>query len=346
MGFYLNKKALIKMEGAKRKNRRRDKNPIPYSMRKNPYLNHPKLSEGQKKFLGSICTVYSTENMKRGIEEQYVRQLIIEKEKGITSSISDNDFFKYLDYFCQSSKRKQLFNAPPQIRSDRRRSGIDENKPVPPSSNFSKKKGSLASSTTNSRSSPSSSCKEKFEQNPVDAEITVIGETTSESCVSSNNQSDEEPEDIPEVVAEEQPTTPTTKNQDGSSVVAECQDAEEVIPKTPAAESQTSSISGEKEVFETQKIDNNSVNQDKVVDSEKVVDHSSDTNENIIDEKLKEADTVLKTEGNDESEIEQEDSVFEEEKNSQEKPDNISLGEPTTNLLNLLESPTTKTAQE
>ena len=30
---------------------------------------------------------------------------------------------------------------------------------------------------------------EKFEQNPVDAEITVIGETTSESCVSSNNLS-------------------------------------------------------------------------------------------------------------------------------------------------------------
>ena len=128
------------------------------------------------------------------------------------------------------------------------------------------------------------------------------------------NSTDEEPEDIPEVVAEEQPTTPTTKNQDSSSVVAECQDAEEVIPKTPAAESQTSSISGEKEVFETQKIDNNSVNQDKVVDSEKVVDESSDANENIIDEKLKEADTVLKTEGNDESEIEQEDSVFEEEK--------------------------------
>jgi len=305
------------MEVLKTKPRRKNKNPIPYSMRKNPYLNHPKLSEGQKKFLGSICTVYSTENMKRGIEEQYVRQLIVEKEKG---SISDDDFFKYLDYFCQSSKRKHLFTAPKNVRSDRKRNSIDQNKPLPPSSNYSNKKGSLNSSTTDSRSSRASSSKEKFEQNPVDAEITVIGETTSESCVSSNNLSDEEQEIIPEIVSEEKPTTAEERD-------SNCQEEEEeVVPKTPVAE--TASIAEE--------IENGG-------DEEVAEDAGQDESEiNVKDENEED----VNTKENDDPKIDEDDSVFEAEKTVKENAENKSLGEPTTNLLNLLESPTTKTSQE
>jgi len=305
------------MEVLKTKPRRKNKNPIPYSMRKNPYLNHPKLSEGQKKFLGSICTVYSTENMKRGIEEQYVRQLIVEKEKG---SISDDDFFKYLDYFCQSSKRKHLFTASKNVRSDRKRNSIDQNKPLPPSSNYSKKKGSLNSSTTDSRSSRASSSKEKFEQNPVDAEITVIGETTSDSCVSSNNLSDDEQEIIPEIVSEEKPTTAEERD-------SNCQvEDEEVVPKTPVAE--TASIAeeiedgGDEEVAEDAGQDESKIN----------VKHENEEDVN--------------TKENDDPKIDEDDSVFEAEKTVKENPENKSLGEPTTDLLNLLESPTTKTSQE
>jgi len=305
------------MEVLKTKPRRKNKNPIPYSMRKNPYLNHPKLSEGQKKFLGSICTVYSTENMKRGIEEQYVRQLIVEKEKG---SISDDDFFKYLDYFCQSSKRKHLFTAPKNVRSDRKRNSIDQNKPLPPSSNYSNKKGSLNSSTTDSRSSRASSSKEKFEQNPVDAEITVIGETTSESCVSSNNLSDEEQEIIPEIVSEEKPTTAEERD-------SNCQEEEEeVVPKTPVAE--TASIAEEIE---------------DGGDEEVAEDAGQDESEiNVKDENEED----VNTKENDDPKIDEDDSVFEAEKTVKENAENKSLGEPTTNLLNLLESPTTKTSQE
>ncbi|XP_078483927.1 uncharacterized protein LOC100187295 [Ciona intestinalis] len=83
-------------------------NRIPLSMRKNESLKHPDLTKGQKQYLWSICSIYSTAQMKQLLQDQFVNQLYYEMKKGIIRSV---DWYKYLDYISDPSKRKQQFNS-------------------------------------------------------------------------------------------------------------------------------------------------------------------------------------------------------------------------------------------
>jgi len=175
----------------KKRRRRRQRNPIPTSMRNNSELNHPALTKGQKKFLGSICTVYSTENMKQNIEEQYVRQLMYEKDKGI---IKNADWVKYLDYFCQSSKRKHLFKQPnrnvTRAKTVKVRSRFYGNgpilaplPPIPRSPSGSPRERTTEDSKPVSNTNYVTTIRrdedkqeDVLENDPVDAQVTVIGD--------------------------------------------------------------------------------------------------------------------------------------------------------------------------
>nr|XP_039274822.1 uncharacterized protein LOC120348685 [Styela clava] len=99
----------------------RIKQPItsaPPSMRRNYHLNHPDLSKGQKKYLWSICSAYSTAQMKRLVQDQYLKQCWYEAEKGI---LRVDDLYKYLRYIADPTKRKRQFQENPKMwraRSD------------------------------------------------------------------------------------------------------------------------------------------------------------------------------------------------------------------------------------
>ena len=51
------------------------------------FLKHPDLTAGQKKYLGTICAAYSTSQMKSLVQDQYLKQLWYEAEKGVYCSL-------------------------------------------------------------------------------------------------------------------------------------------------------------------------------------------------------------------------------------------------------------------
>ncbi|CAK8693852.1 unnamed protein product [Clavelina lepadiformis] len=88
--------------------RRKNHNRVPSSMRQNFHLNHPDLSKGQKRYLWSICSIYSTAQMKQLVQDQFINQLFYEISKGI---VQPTDWRKYLEYISDPKKRKQQFQS-------------------------------------------------------------------------------------------------------------------------------------------------------------------------------------------------------------------------------------------
>lgn len=84
------------------------RNGPPPSMKKNLLLNHPDLTQGQKKYLGTICAAYSTTQMKHLVQDQYLQQLSHEAEKGI---VSIDELLSYLKYIADPRKRKMQFQS-------------------------------------------------------------------------------------------------------------------------------------------------------------------------------------------------------------------------------------------
>ncbi|XP_072104053.1 protein FAM216A isoform X3 [Mobula birostris] len=56
---------------------------IPRSMEKAPFLQHPSLKTGQKRYLFSIANIYSTDHMHRLMERQYINMLQCRTKLGI-----------------------------------------------------------------------------------------------------------------------------------------------------------------------------------------------------------------------------------------------------------------------
>lgn len=301
----------------KRRRKKKIKNPIPYSMRENPELNHPSLTRGQKKFLGSICTVYSTENMKRSIEEQYVRQLIYEKDKGI---IKDADWFKYLDYFCQPSKRKHLFQPPtPLSRSVKTRKPKSStiNRPIltplPPipravtenirntkrptlSSPKSRRNQRYVTTIRRNESIPDVS----FDDKPIEANVTVIDDDDdggSAKTTTLTKESSELPETISTFKTEDSNNTTNEQDEietDTSSDVKN--DSPSAVNETkPVSESQTNDDSAETECEgnETPENTNKEENAEQVAPKTSEDAPSLDQNSSeILESKEEEVDKV------------------------------------------------------
>ena len=58
-----------------------------------PQFQHPDLTKGQKRYLWSICSIYSTAQMKQLIQDQFLRQLFYEMKKGINTCRLLNGYF-------------------------------------------------------------------------------------------------------------------------------------------------------------------------------------------------------------------------------------------------------------
>ncbi|XP_023253564.1 protein FAM216A isoform X1 [Seriola lalandi dorsalis] len=76
---------------------------IPKSMMSAPFLQHPALTAGQRRYLCSIANVYSTEHMRRQMKQHYLNVLHTCVQSGVYLNVSNINFdLHYLSHivFC------------------------------------------------------------------------------------------------------------------------------------------------------------------------------------------------------------------------------------------------------
>uniref|UniRef100_A0A4W6G7V5 Family with sequence similarity 216 member A n=1 Tax=Lates calcarifer TaxID=8187 RepID=A0A4W6G7V5_LATCA len=62
---------------------------IPKSMMSAPFLQHPALTAGQRRYLCSIANVYSTEHMRQQMKQHYLNVLHTRVQAGVYLNVSD-----------------------------------------------------------------------------------------------------------------------------------------------------------------------------------------------------------------------------------------------------------------
>ncbi|XP_062890363.1 protein FAM216A isoform X2 [Mobula hypostoma] len=76
---------------------------IPRSMEKAPFLQHPSLKTGQKRYLFSIANIYNTDHMRRLMERQYLNMLQCRTKLGYITSHQSQ---KYSNYIRKQSQKE------------------------------------------------------------------------------------------------------------------------------------------------------------------------------------------------------------------------------------------------
>ncbi|XP_051888254.1 protein FAM216A isoform X2 [Pristis pectinata] len=76
---------------------------IPRSVENAPFLQHPGLKTGQKRYLFSIANIYSTDHMHRLMERQYLNMLQYRTKLGYITSHQSQ---KYSDYIRKQSQKE------------------------------------------------------------------------------------------------------------------------------------------------------------------------------------------------------------------------------------------------
>ncbi|XP_060699967.1 protein FAM216A [Hemiscyllium ocellatum] len=76
---------------------------IPKSVENAPFLQHPGLKTGQKRYLYSIANIYSTDHMHRLLQKQYLSMLQHRTQLGY---ITPREFQKYTDYLTKQSHKE------------------------------------------------------------------------------------------------------------------------------------------------------------------------------------------------------------------------------------------------
>ncbi|XP_059844148.1 protein FAM216A isoform X1 [Hypanus sabinus] len=76
---------------------------IPRSMETAPFLQHPSLKTGQKRYLFSIANIYSTDHMRRLMEKQYLNMLQCRTKLGYITSHQSQ---KYSNYIRKQSQKE------------------------------------------------------------------------------------------------------------------------------------------------------------------------------------------------------------------------------------------------
>ncbi|XP_078277742.1 protein FAM216A [Rhinoraja longicauda] len=78
---------------------------IPTSVENAPFLQHPSLKTGQKRYLYSIANIYSTDPMRRLMERQYLNMLQYHTKLGY---ITSHESLKYSNYIRKQFQKETL----------------------------------------------------------------------------------------------------------------------------------------------------------------------------------------------------------------------------------------------